>query len=64
MTFYHNVVLTKLTNFVFQMSLCIAWIYNDSMYVRFGGIRNTETWSKSRAWAIKRFTTHALTPED
>ena len=24
------------------------WIQNDSMYVRFGGIRNTKTWSKSR----------------
>ena len=23
------------------------WIHNDSMYVRFGGIRNTKTWSKS-----------------
>ena len=25
----------------------IGWIHNDSMYVRFGGMRNTETWSKS-----------------
>ena len=25
----------------------IGWIHNDSMYVRFGGIRNTKTWSKS-----------------
>ena len=33
---------------VFQISLCIIWIHNDSMYVRFGGIRNTKTWSKSR----------------
>ena len=32
---------------VFQTSLCIAWIHNDSMYVRFGEIRNTKTWSKS-----------------
>ena len=23
------------------------WIHNDSMYVRFGGIRNTKTCSKS-----------------
>ena len=23
------------------------WLNNDSMYVRFGGIRNTKTWSKS-----------------
>ena len=33
---------------VFQISLCVVWIHNDSMYVRFGGIRNTKTWSKSR----------------
>ena len=25
----------------------IIWIHNNSMYVRFGGIRNTKTWSKS-----------------
>ena len=24
------------------------WIHNDSMYVTFGGIRNTKAWSKSR----------------
>ena len=23
------------------------WIHNDSMYVRFDGMRNTKTWSKS-----------------
>ena len=40
--FYQNVGLTK-----FQISLFIVWIHNDSMYVRFGGIRNTKTWSKS-----------------
>ena len=39
--FYQNV------GFVFQISLCIVWIHNDSMYVRFGGIRNTKTWTKS-----------------
>ena len=32
---------------VYQTSLCIAWIHNDSVYVRFGAIRNTKTWSKS-----------------
>ena len=42
--------LTKV--FVFQTSLCIVWIHNDSIsdlmiYIRFGGIRNTKTWSKS-----------------
>ena len=30
------------------ISTSISWIHNDSMYVRFGGIRNTKTWSKSR----------------
>ena len=29
------------------------WIHNDSMYVRFGGIRNTKTWSKStHLWLV------------
>ena len=28
----------------------IKWIHNDFMYVRFGGIRNTKTWSKSTHW--------------
>ena len=36
---------------VFQISLCIVWIHNDSMYVRFGGIRNTKTWSKSTVYS-------------
>ena len=35
-------------DFVFQMSLCIVWIHNDSMYIRFGRIRSTKTWSKSK----------------
>ena len=30
------------------------WIHNDSMYVRFGGIRNTKTWSKSNQTAEGR----------
>ena len=30
------------------------WIHNDrSMYVRFGGIRNTKTWSKSSEYIEK-----------
>ena len=29
-------------------SRLIRWIYNDSMYVRFGGTRNTKTCSKSK----------------
>ena len=45
--FYQNVGLTKEKSLVFQISLCIVWIHNDSMYVRFGGIRNTKTWRKS-----------------
>ena len=36
-------------------SLCIAWIHNDSMYVKFGGIRNTKTWSKSNEGEINLF---------
>ena len=28
-------------------------IHNDSMYVRFAGMRNTKTWSKSnKKWAL------------
>ena len=34
---------------IFQISL--VWIHNDSMYVRFGGIRSTKTRSESRACA-------------
>ena len=26
------------------------WMHNDFMYVRFGGMRNTKIWSKSRLW--------------
>ena len=25
----------------------IKWVHNDFMYVRFAGMRNTKTWSKS-----------------
>ena len=32
----------------------IRWIHNDSMYVRFGGIRNTKTWSMSNHTLIFR----------
>ena len=38
-----NLVLTK----VFYQTGLIGCIHNDSMYVKFGGIRNTKTWSKS-----------------
>ena len=34
---------------VFQISLCIVWFHNDSMYVRFDELRNTKTWSKFRS---------------
>ena len=41
MTLFHqNVGLT-------EASPSINWINNGSMYVRFGGMRNTKTWSKS-----------------
>ena len=50
--FHQNVGLTKVL--VFQISFCIVWIHNDSMYVRFGGIRNTKTRSKSNDYAVLR----------
>ena len=30
-----------------NVGLISLFIHNDSMYVRFGGIRNSKTWSKS-----------------
>ena len=33
-------------------SLPIRRIHNDSMYVRFGGIRNTKIWSKSSPYRV------------
>ena len=45
MTFYQNVGLYFISDSNIPTHL---WIRNDSMYVRFGGIRNTKTWSKSR----------------
>ena len=30
-----------------KLFLLIMWVHNDFMYVRFAGIRNTKTWSKS-----------------
>ena len=30
----------------------IRWIHNDSMYVRFGGIRNTKTWPVNSSVAL------------
>ena len=44
MSFFQNLVLTKVYQTV--LSPPIRWIHNDFMYVRFGEIRNTETWSK------------------
>ena len=40
--------------FVFQISISIIVIHNDSMYVRFGGTANTKTWSKSTQKAMTR----------
>ena len=31
-----------------KLFLLIKWVHNDFMYVRFAGMRNTKTWSKSR----------------
>ena len=48
MTFYQNLGLTKV--FVFHQTVgspLFRWMQNDSMYFRFGGMKNTETWSKS-----------------
>ena len=33
--------------FAFHLSVISPPVHNDSMYVRFDGIRNTKTWSKS-----------------
>ena len=30
----------------------LKWMHNDSMYVRFAGMRNTKTWSKSRGQSL------------
>ena len=32
--------------------LLIKWVHNDFMYVRFAGMRNTKTWSKSKPWQV------------
>ena len=37
---------------VFQISLYIVWTHNDSMYVSFGGTRNTKTRSKFKYFTI------------
>ena len=34
--------------------LLIKWVHNDFMYVRFAGMRNTKTWSKSTCFLVKR----------
>ena len=31
-----------------RFSPLISWIHNDSMYVRFGGMRNSKAWCKSK----------------
>ena len=31
----------------YKLFLLIKWVHNDFMYVRFAGMRNTKTWSKS-----------------
>ena len=52
MPFFKNLVRTK----VFHRTVGVApskWIHNDFMYVRFGGRRNTKTWSKSKPMDAK-----------
>ena len=46
MAFYQNLGLTKVFYQTVDSSL-IRWIHNDSMCVRFGGMRNTKTFGKS-----------------
>ena len=41
---YHNVGLYFSIKKDFTL---FKWMHNDFMYVRFGGMRNTKTWSKS-----------------
>ena len=36
------------------------WMHNDFMYVRFGGMRNTKTWSKSVSVVMCQVSTRAL----
>ena len=56
MTFYQNVGLTKNLYFCGQkLFLLIKWVHNDSMYVRFAGMRNTKTWSKSIEYHVQSF---------
>ena len=33
------IFVTRMWGFVFQRCLCIVWIHNDSMNIRFGGKR-------------------------
>ena len=50
MTFFKNLMLMKVFVFVFQHTegfSLIQWIHTDFMFVRFGGMRNAKTWSKS-----------------
>ena len=35
-----------------KLFLLIKWVHNDFMYVRFAGMRNTKTWSKSTNWMV------------
>ena len=56
MTFYQNVVVTKVCISLGSSFLLTSRINNDSMYVRFDEMRNTKTWSKSILQAVKQDT--------
>ena len=48
MTFFPEFCADKILYFIRQWDPPpIRWIHNDFIYVRYGGIRNTKTWSKS-----------------
>ena len=43
LTYY---VVANVQECLINISPLIRWIHNDSMYVGYGGMRNTKTWSK------------------
>ena len=57
--FYQNLGLTKVFHQTVGSPL-IKRIHNESMYVRFGGMRDTKTWSKS---TMAQVNTETATPQ-
>ena len=41
-----------------KLFLLIKWVHNDLMYVRFAGMRNTKTWSKSSRYLVALIITY------